>query len=356
MDINLNAPINQLGYGIVGTNIFLNLQKKHSVSLWPIGPIDCDQGIVDNVRLGLSNASIFNYTAPSIRIWHQWDMGINVGKGKKCGLTFFEMDKLKKADIHNLDFLDTIFVCSEWAKQIIVDAGINESKVKVVLLGVDKDIFKPCEANNDKTTTLLSIGKWEIRKGHDLILDILEKTFSVEDNFKLIMCCSNPFLSVDEQNQWISFYEKSKFFDKIIVLKNRLATQRDVYELMKKVDIGIFPYRSEAWNLELAEMLSIGKNCIATNYSAPTEYAAKAGCNLIDCDGLEAANDFKWFDGTASWAKLSEKYIENFSIKLRDLHNHKQLGSLEKNVDGIKFFEENTWEKTCDSIYEEISK
>jgi glycosyltransferase involved in cell wall biosynthesis len=354
MNINLSAPINQLGYGVVGTNLLLELSKLNNVCLWPIGPIDCEEKLIPSIKSNLKNAGSFDYDAPSLRVWHQWDMGLNVGRGKKYGLTFFEMDNLKPNEKHSLDFLDKIFVCSDWAKEVVVKSGINESKVKVIRLGVDQSIFKECEIDNVKTTRLLSIGKWEIRKGHDLILDILENTFTPEDDFKLIMCCSNPFLSQEEQDQWISYYEKSKFFDKIVVLKNRLKTQNDVYDLMKKSDIGIFPYRAEAWNLELAEMLSIGKNCIATNYSGPTEYAIESGCYLINPQGTESANDLKWFDGSASWAKLGQNYVDDFSKQLKELHIKKQSGNLKKNISGIEFFKNHTWENACKQIVEEI--
>lgn len=356
MNINLSAPINQLGYGVVGTNLLIELSKSHNVSLWPIGPIDCEEKIIPIAKSSLKNASSFDYDAPSFRLWHQWDMALSAGRGKKYGMTFFEMDNIKDNEKHNLNFLDKIFVCSDWAKQIIVKSGIDESKVKVIKLGVDQSIFKQFEPDNVKTTRILSIGKWEIRKGHDLILEILERTFSVDDDFKLIMCCSNPFLSQEEQDQWISYYEKSKFFDKIVVLKNRLKTQNEVYELMKKSDIGIFPYRAEAWNLELAEMLSIGKNCIATNYSGPTEYGIESGCYLINPDGIESANDSKWFDGSGSWAKLEENYINNFSNQLKQLHIKKQSDNLKTNISGIEFFKKNTWETACETIIREISQ
>lgn len=354
MDINLNCPINQLGYGVVGINVFSNLIKNNNVALWPIGPIDCDESHFENLRSSIEKTKYFNYNAPSLKIWHQFDMAMHPGNGKKNGFTFFETDKLKDSEIHSLKFLDKIFVTSTWAKNILISSGIDDSKVSVVKLGVDKKIFAQPIQDKIQTTKIVCIGKWEIRKGHDLIIDIIEKTFDKNDDFKLVMCCSNPFLSEEEQNYWISFFEKSKHFDKIIVLKDRLKTQQDISSLMASADIGIFPYRAEAWNLELAEMLSMGKNCIATNYSGPTEYAKDAGAVLIDANQKESAYDAKWFDGTGEWAKLDSKYIESFSSALRNMHEQKQKMSLNINADGIKFFNENTWEKTCEKIIGEL--
>ncbi len=354
MDINLSCPINQLGYGVVGLNVFLNLQKKHNVALWPIGPIDCEESNYDLLKNSIEKTKTFNYTAPSIKIWHQFDMASHVGNGKKFGLTFFETDKIKENEVHHLNFLEKIFVTSSWAKDVLINSGIESSKIVIVKLGVDKSLFPESKKDDKKTTKIVCIGKWEIRKGHDLIIDIIEKTFDKDDDFKLIMCCSNPFLSQEEQNHWISFFEKSKHFDKIIVLKERLRSQVEVSKIMSGSDVGIFPYRAEAWNLELAEMLAMGKHCIATNYSGPTEFAYDAGATLIDSNGIESAYDGKWFDGTANWAKLDKKYISDFSAALRNIHEKKQKDELEINNSGINYFNENTWEKSCDKIIGEL--
>ena len=37
MDINIIAPVNSLGYGVVGINVVKYLSKIAKVSLWPIG-------------------------------------------------------------------------------------------------------------------------------------------------------------------------------------------------------------------------------------------------------------------------------------------------------------------------------
>ena len=355
MDINLTCPINQLGYGIVGTNVFLNLAKENNVSLWPLGPMEADEKIHDLIKKSLDNSKYFKYDAPSIKIWHQFEMAGHPGNGKKIGFTFFETSKLKDNEIHHLNFLDKIVVCSDWAKNVLINCKIPSEKIVVTNLGVDNSLFNEATQDNSKPTTkIVCVGKWEIRKGHDLILDILEKTFDVDDDFKLIMCCSNPFLSEEEQKYWISIFEKSKFFDKIIVLKDRLKSQKEVHHLMSSADVGIFPYRAEAWNLELSEMLSIGKNCIATNYSGPTHFAKDAGCTLIDIDGMESAYDGKWFDGHSEWAKLDKTYVKSFSEALRSIHESKKNGILKTNIDGINYFKNNTWEKTVKNILSAI--
>ena len=49
-------------------------------------------------------------------------------------------------------------------------------------------------------------------------------------------------------------------------------------------DCGLFPARAEGWNLELLEMMACGKQVIATNYSAHTEFCTKENSILIESD------------------------------------------------------------------------
>ena len=66
---------------------------------------------------------------------------------------------------------------------------------------------------------------------------------------------------------------------------------------MSQTDCGVFPARAEGWNLELLEMMSCGKNVIATNYSSHTEFCNSENCMLVETTELEDAHDGKWFRG-----------------------------------------------------------
>jgi len=356
MKINLQCPINQLGYGIVSINIFKEFIKENAVSLWPIGPIDCDEDLILPLKNSIFSASFFDKNAPSLKIWHQWDMALNPGKGKHAGLTFFEIDPISKVDVHSLNSLDKIFVSSNWAKSICETSGVDSSKIYVMPLGIDKDLFQNCDIQKDGSTKIVNIGKWEVRKGHDLIIPILEQAFEINDNFELHMYSNNPFLTPEETSEWENYYKNSKFSQKIFIHKERFKTQTELYNEIKNYDIGIFPYRAEAWNMELMELLSIGKHCIATNYSAPTEFAKSMGCHLVDIDGFERAYDGKWFLGNGRWAKLGPSFIVKFSEILRNLHKKKQSFELETNFIGQEFSKNFTWKHTCELMIKELKQ
>ena len=82
-------------------------------------------------------------------------------------------------------------------------------------LGVDDEIFKPCDISDSEKTIFFNCGKWEIRKGHDLIPELFLKAFDQEDDVELWMMNSNPFLNKEETEAWHNMYLNNKLANKI---------------------------------------------------------------------------------------------------------------------------------------------
>jgi glycosyltransferase involved in cell wall biosynthesis len=353
--INIISPINQLGYGITGLNIVKALSKIEDVALWPISqPQVTSQFDANVVSQAIKNSQFFDYEAPCIRIWHQHDMAQFVGKGKKIGFPIFELDLFSEVEKHNLSFLDKIFVCSSWAKTVILNSiDIPEQNVSVIPLGVDLSIFRPCEVNNDGPTIFYNCGKWEIRKGHDLLVELFNSAFSEEDDVQLWLMCENPFLSEEETKYWQKLYYGSKLGSKIRIF-SRTHTQEQVYNIMSQVDCGIFPSRAEGWNLELLELMSCGKNVITTNYSAHTEFCNQENAMLVDVNTVEKAVDNKWFFGQGNWAKISDTETAAFIDYMKQVYSKKKNNQLTCNVNGIETAKKFTWQNTAREIIKNV--
>lgn len=358
--MNIISPINQLGYGVAGLNITKELSKLTKVSLWPIGNPQItnskDSKIVKNC---IENAEFFDYDDPCIRIWHQHDMSQFVGNGEHIGFPIFELDTFTPRERHHLNSCDRLFVCSQWAKEICLINGIKPRKaslhndaIDIVPLGVDLEIFKPCNINNG-ATIFFNCGKWEVRKGHDILVEIFNEAFDESDNVELWMMCENPFLTSEEDKNWKRLYANSKLGSKVRFI-NRVNTQDEVYNIMNKVDCGIFPSKAEGWNLELLELMACGKHVITTNYSAHTEFCNSANAHLVDIKEKELANDGKWFKNNGSWAKISTEQIKQFALYMKNLHENKQAGTMSLNQEGITTSNYFTWETTARKILQYV--
>jgi glycosyltransferase involved in cell wall biosynthesis len=345
MNLNLMGPVNQLGYGVASLNILKALQQEGlNVSFFPIGqPQVVTQGDAEAVKRGMESAKLFDPNAPCVRIWHQHDMAQFVGKGKHIGFPIFELDTFNELEKHHLSSCEHLFVCSEWAKQVCLNnLHFGEHRVHVIPLGVDGDIFKPAQSRNDGKVVFFNCGKWEIRKGHDILINAFKKVAEEYDNVELWMMCSNPFNSPEEENKWRQSYDHPK-----VKLIPRMETQQEVYNIMSQVDCGVFPSRGEGWNLELLEMMAVGKHVIATNYSAHTEFCTEENCGLIPISDIESAFDGKWFFGQGNWAKISGFEID---VLVRNMKNIAKNNKGEVNTSGIETAKKFSWQNTAREI------
>ena len=351
--INVIAPLNQLGYGVAGLNIVLELSQLLEVSLWPIGQPEIDNSYVDKIKECVRRSELPDFDAPCLRIWHQNDMSQFVGRGEKIGFPIFELDTFTTQETHHLESLDKLFVCSDWARDVCLNALTNCPPVFTVPLGVNREIFQTGESSRAETV-FFNCGKWEIRKGHDILIKAFNKAFSAEDDVELWMMCHNPFYSNEENKHWEDLYKNSPVGDKIRIIP-RQRSQKDVYNIMRQIDCGVFPSRAEGWNLELLELMSCGKHVIATNYSGHTQFCNKENCMLIDIDDKEEAVDNKWFFGQGKWAKIEDRQINQLALYMSAIHRAKRRGDLFNNKECIKTAENFSWKNTAEGIINAIS-
>jgi glycosyltransferase involved in cell wall biosynthesis len=354
MTINIQAPINKLGYGVAGYNIFKEIIKIHpSAALYPISKPEFFDKYID---AGLENRKhAMHAHQPSVKIWHQNDVHTHIGKGKHIGFPIFELTEFNKDEMISMSHCDTLFVSSQWAKKILIDSGF--CSVHVVPLGVDTELFQPCVSKRD-ATVFFNCGKWEKRKGHDVLLECFNKAFRSTDNVELWMMCDNPFIG-DLNKKWVDLYKNSPLGHKIRIIP-RQQSHKDVYNIMKQTDCGVFPARAEGWNLELLEMMACGKDVIATNYSAHTEFCNKDNCFLIDIDKLEQAQDGVFFSGEhGEWASFNNSEKDQLIAHMRNIYGVKQgytkswesgMRDLCINHEAVETAKKFTWENSAERL------
>ncbi len=104
--INLQAPINNLGYGVAGYNILKELYNRDSsVALYPIGRPDSAEDFVVQSAGNIKNLKL---NRPHVKIWHQHDLYSFTGKGPSIGFPIFELEEFKlKLVIDNVPLMST---------------------------------------------------------------------------------------------------------------------------------------------------------------------------------------------------------------------------------------------------------
>jgi glycosyltransferase involved in cell wall biosynthesis len=355
MDKNLNliAPVGSTGYGVVGFNTLRTLvERDWEVSLFPRGNCDRTEHDKQLAHFAQSNSSYFPYDAACLNIWHQFDLSTRIGRGKYVAWPIFELDTFDEKERHNLNYPDELIVCSEWAEMICRNNEVTVP-IHVVPLGVDPSIFNirrvPTEKSNN--TVFLNAGKWEIRKGHDFLSDAFNAAFNPEDNVELWLLPFNPFLTQGDAGLWEKMYletpmgqaGKVKIFD-------WQKDQDQVAQVMSEATCGVFPSRGEGWNLEVLEMMALGKPVIVTNYSAHTEFCDEYNSMLIDIDEVEPAYDGKWFFEQGDWAEFGESQMKQLIQHLRLTHKRHQGPGRFINDAGIETAQKLSWDYVGDLL------
>lgn len=348
--LNVNCPVGKTGYGITSLNITKTLSENFNVnvSLFPIGnnmELNNDKEKELFTQL-LKNSHSFDKNAPCLKIWHQHDLSLRIGRGHFYTFPFFEIDTLNSLERHHINSCDYIFTASKWSKEILIN---NDIKVPIYVapLGVDMEVFSsPAKIKIDNGNYIFShVGKWEHRKSHDFLLSAFEKAFDVNDNVELWLLPHNMFLNEQEENQWLALVENNKLKDKIKIF-NRLPTQYHLAEFIYYSDCGVFLSRAEGWNNEILEFMALNKPVITTNYSAHTEYCDTNNSYLVDIKELEIANDGKWFFGQGKWAKLADNEMEQTVLHMRSVYNN----NIKDNPSGLETAKKYSWNNTSNII------
>lgn len=353
--INMMCPIGVTGYGITSFNIYKELRKNFDICLFALGNPQVETEEEKSLLLqDISKQQYYENKNTTLKIWHQFDLATRVGNGKYVALTFFEVDKLKPIEIHMINNTDVIFVASEWAKTILENNGVNTT-IKIAPLGIDPNIFNYSvvenmkQQKNNDTYVFCNIGKWEIRKGHDILIEAFNKTFNDNDNVELWMVNFNPFLSQEENMAWVNLYKNTKLGSKVKILP-RVSTHAELAKLISLTDCGVFPARAEGWNNEIPEFFALDKPIIATNYSAHTQYCNTNNAYLIDIDKLCPAIDDKFFDGYGNWADLGKKQQEQLVEYMRYVYKN----NVRSNPGGLEMAKILTWSNTANIISQEL--
>jgi glycosyltransferase involved in cell wall biosynthesis len=355
MRLNVTAPVNQLGYGVVALNILKALVAEgHEPAWFPMPPVEAppqDHPLLDAAR---QRTALFDPKAPSLRIWHQFDLAHHVGRGLHAAFPIFELDRFSSAELHHLRAQDVVFAPTKWAQNVLVEAGAGWP-IHVANFGVDCSQFPVAPLPVSPLTTFLNVGKWEYRKGHDVLLRAFDAAFSAGDQVKLVLACHNPVARKAGYNEdWRRCAKAGRLADKV-VLVDRMESQADVAALMASSDCGVFPARAEGWNLPLLEMLATGRPVIATRYAAHTEFCTDDNSLLIDVDETEDAFDGVWFHGQGAWARLGPRQFDQLVEHMRSIHRQKQDGSLGVNVAGAQTAQGLTWAATVRQIVSSLS-
>jgi len=191
---------------------------------------------------------------------------------------------------------DVVFGGSTWCLDRMRERGITN--VRLLMQGIDREIFRSLPRERDGAFRVFSGGKFEWRKGQDLVIAAFAAFAKAhpEANAHLVCAWFNPWgeLIWEMGNSPYLLFEgvdgddQPKLFSKLLTVNGvpegqftmlpQLA-QRDLAREMAGTDCGLFPNRCEGGtNLVLMEYLGCGRPAVA---NLATGHADLAGADII---------------------------------------------------------------------------
>lgn len=361
-NINLYAPINELGYGVFSRGLIKGLIENGLVDfhLCPIGKAEVDDR-QEHAHLSRLTNNLWTRSAPSVAVWHEFELN-KFGGNKMIAYPGFETTRFNGHALNYLQQMDAIFVLSTWAKSIVED-NIGDSVPVHVVPSACNQYMDAAVLTTEKNSafTFLSVGKLEIRKSQIELFQAYIKAFAdCKEDTRLLCHCFSPFDQNFAQTIATIF---SKLGMKVVnstsnpsitavkgnaiieIPMGRLSMQQ-IFQLYKYAHIGVFPAKGEGWNLPLMEAIQSGLPCIATNYSGHTEYL-KTEYNynqdlLLNNFKLVTANDGVFFKGDrGEWASIN---IDELADKM--MFSFKNYSTIIETFDNAKLKETFNWKNT----------
>jgi len=173
------------------------------------------------------------------------------------------------------------------------DSGVKVP-INIAPGGVDLGIFNPYREPfipKEDIFRFLFLGKWEIRKGADIVCKAFADEFNYKEKVELMLVTESIKMFNNTFNIYKELLSLNLNPDKapIRVIEGIIPNYRDMGRVYTSCDAFVSPTRGEGWNLPLIEAMASGLPSIATNWSAHTDYANKDNCYMLDKFELKPA-------------------------------------------------------------------
>lgn len=231
-----------------------------------------------------------------------------------------------------------IVAVSKKVAQELVNIGVSPAKIRVIVNGVDLQEFRPGISSRSKLglpeNVNLALFAGDIRttrKNLDTVLQALVKV----PNLHLAVVGNTEGSPFPELANSLGISKRVHF----------LGYRRDIPDIMRAVDLFVFPSRYEACSLVLLEALASGLPVIAATVTGGAELVtSEAGIILPDTDDIDALaaallqlqnNLLRQQMGKAarivaeqySWTNMAQTYLDLFEelIKNEEYSSHPHL-------------------------------
>ncbi len=312
----------QMGIQVHGSNFVLALDKIESVALRPWDHAEDMSEQPQAIRSMLDRAVNSPRGDISLGLGNINLMPGLIGENKIAHVVW-ETSLIPDVDLAKLEGFKQIWTPSEWGKQILLNNGIADTLIRVVPEGVDTKLYRPTRENHErekptreKPFRFLFVGKWEERKGIDILLYAYSNAFRADEPVELVLHSSTMGQNL---NSIVSE------LDKVIAPRVRSSTSfnsDEMVNLYNSCDAFVSATRGEGWGLPIIEAMACAKPVIVTDYSAHLEFANSQNAYLIEVEKMIDVDDPVFFDPNCDFGQWAEPSADHLTHLLRHVYEN----------------------------------
>lgn len=355
--LNLNLPINSLSLGNCSFNILRELyRRKVQCALFLKGNLDLSAYKVDPQFGAWIERSVntrftkVDRKVPTFTCWHINDSQFRLSD-KQVLLTFHETDSPTEHEVNIVNQQDYTLFSSSWSVDNFSTYGAKN--VGFVPLGLDEDFVPATQRLVAKDVThWLLMGKAEMRKNTQLIIQQWIKRYGGNAKHQLTLCITNPFFQPQQMDGFYAgCFGGPKPFN--VNPLPYLKTNAEVCLTINACDIDLSGFSSaEGWGLPSFTATALGKWSIVSNCTAHKDWATDANAILVEPAGMRPVYDGVFF---GQGQPFSQGNHYTFTPEQLVAAMEVAEGLAQKpNVEGAKLRETHTWAKTVETILNKI--
>lgn len=280
------------------------------------------------------------------------------GKRNRFGIWNYEFTKLPSGQAKFANEIDYLLPSSNFSRNIFIENGVSENKIKVIHHGIDPKAFevKPFVLNTKKSFKILAnIAQPHIRKNLPGLLNAFGKAFNKKDDVCLVLKVVDKkpekSFEVSFAKEFGIFKQKYPIHAECLLIKDFIPNIESLY---KSVDCVFTMTHAECFYLPGLEGLFANNIVISPKYGGQLDYLNDNNSLLIDGKKIVAPQAAQYWEGFVGKSEMFDPNIDDAVEKLRHAyHNSKRLKNefYENSKAVLRNF---TWQKVTKDILDLI--